>query len=508
MLPLRVRDAVACLENRMFRELFRLSKHSLIYGAGIVATQLVGFVLLPLYTHYLTPSDYGTLEIFVTTLAILGIILPLGVTGGLVMSYYENKDIKSRKTALSTAWLYLTLVSFCFLVLLEVFAGTISSLAFSTSEYTSYFRIVFLAGFLDAGIILALLVLRVKEKSVKYVAIILTRTLLSMGLTIFFVVALQKGILGILLSHLIISGIIYLFLIPHLVKGAGFNFSLTRLKGMVSYGLPYIPSNLAGWVMTMSDRYFLLFLSTGTELGLYSIGYKFGLIVNVIVVAPFMLAYGPFFWSVAKRDNAKKIYSLIFTYFTLISVFVALVISVLAKELIVIVTTPSFYDAHRVVPIIAFSYVLAGSFSLLAAGIGIKKKTKWIPLITGIGATINLGLNYVLIPLYGMIGAAIATVIAYSLLPIGSYLISRRYYVINYEWFRIIKIVIIGGTVYGMSLFVSSDTLTVAIVLKLAILLTYPILLYIFKFYQPGELQKAKEVARDAPSYIIKRLYR
>ena len=480
----------------MFSELFRLSKHSFVYGIGVIVSSLIGFVLIPLYTHYLTPADYGILEIFYTTLTILAIILPLGVTGGLVMSYYENKDTESRKLSLSTAWLFLTAVSLCFLALLETFAGTISSLAFGSSEYTFHFHIVFLSAFLDASIILALLVLRVREKSVNYIVVSVTRTLLSMGLTIFFIVALQKGVMGILLSHLIAAGLLYLFLIPRLVKGAGFKFSLVKLKGMVSYGLPYIPSNLASWIMTMSDRYFLLFLATGTELGLYSMGYKFGMLVHAMFITPFMLAYGPFFWSVAKMDNAKHIYSLIFTYFIFTSVFIALAVSILAREILAIMATPPFYDAYRVVPIIAFSYVLTGCYSLLAAGIGIKKKTKWIPLITGIGATINLGLNYILIPLYGMMGAAIATITAYSLLPIGSYFISRRYYIINYEWSRIIKIVIVGGMVYTMSLFVINESLVITIMLKLTILLSYPILLYLFRFYQPEELQKVREVIK------------
>ena len=198
-----------------------------------------------------------------------------------------------------------------------------------------------------------------------------------------------------------------------------------------------------------------------------------------------MLAWGPFFWSVAKLDNAKDIYSSIFTYFILIGIFVALSISVLSKEVLSIMATPPFYSAYKIVPLIAFSYILLGCFSILAVGIGIKKKTKWIPLITGIGAIANLGLNYLLIPLYGMVGAAIATLLSYSLLPIGSYLVSRRYYVVSYEWSRVIKILVVASLIYVGCYF--SPT----VFIKVPILLTYPILLYLFKFYHPDELTKA-----------------
>ena len=163
----------------MFNELFRLSKHSIIYSLGAIISGFIGFLLIPLYTRYLTPADYGTLEIFVSTMIVLGIFLPLGISGGLAMAYYENKDKESRKTALSTAWLYLTIGSLCILVLLEALAGSFSSLIFSSGEYTSYFRIIFMTAFLDAGIILALLVLRVKEKSINYVAVILIKFLVN-----------------------------------------------------------------------------------------------------------------------------------------------------------------------------------------------------------------------------------------------------------------------------------------------------------------------------------------
>lgn len=492
----------------LFSQLFRLSKHSLIYGFGAVVSQFIGFLLIPLYTRYLTPADYGVLEIFTSSLSVLSILLPLGVIGGLAMSYYERDNEESRKTALSSAWLYLTAGSLCLIILLEATAGTFSSLAFGSEQYTLYFRVIFLAAFFDASISLALLVLRVREKSVNYVVIVLARLLISVGLTIFFVVALQKGVLGILLSQLITAGLIYLFMIPRLIKVTGFRFSATKLRGMVSYGIPFIPSNLASWIMTLGDRYFLLFLSTSTELGLYSMGYKFGMVVNVLLVAPFMLAWGPFFWSVAKMKNAKSIYSSIFTYFILVGMFVALTVSILSKEILAIMATPQFYDAYKVVPMIAFSYVLLGCFSILAVGIGIEKKTKYIPLITGIGAAVNLGLNYLFIPKYGMMGAALATVISYILLPVGSFLISRRYYTIRYEWVRVVKICSAAGLVYAGSVFITSDSAIVAGVIKLIILLFYPVLLYFFKFYQPEEIKKGKEIMKAAPGYVRRRLGR
>jgi O-antigen/teichoic acid export membrane protein len=490
----------------LFNQLLRLSKHSLIYGIGALVSQIVGFFLIPLYTRYLSPADYGNLEIFTITMSTIAIIVPLGVTAGLAMSYYESDDVERRKTSLGSAWIFLTVISFCVVALLEALAGNFSSVFFGSGEYTSYFRVIFLAVFFDASVTLALLALRVQERSTRYVVITLIRLVMSVGLNILFIVGLHKGVLGILLSQLITAGVIYLFLMSSLVRETRLRFSGSRLKGMISFGAPVLASTIATWAMTMADRYFLQFLSTPTELGLYSLGYKFGMVINILIVTPFAMAWGPFFWSVAREKNAKEIYASVLTYFTLVGIFIALVISVLSREVIAVMSTPPFYDSYKVIPFIALSYVLFGCFSILGSGILLEKKTKYYPLISGVAVITNLVLNYLLIPRYGMMGAAVATLVSYILLPIGSFLISTRFHVIKYEWGRITKILFVAGVIFGGSLFIDHESAYVAGVFKILALLTFPVLLWLIRFYRPQEIQKVRDVIKYARSRVTSRL--
>ena len=125
-----------------------------------------------------------------------------------------------------------------------------------------------------------------------------------------------------------------------------------------------------------------------------------------------------------------KIYANV-TYFRS-KYFVALSIC-LSREILIIMTTPSFYDAYKVIPLIALSYVLYGCYHILSVGFNLKKKTKYVPFIVGTGALTNIGLNLLLIPNYGMMGAGVVTVISYLLLPLALFGITK-YYPINYEW--------------------------------------------------------------------------
>jgi O-antigen/teichoic acid export membrane protein len=478
----------------MLSKLLHLSKHSLIYGLGILSSQLVGFFLLPIYTRYLTPADYGVLEIFGLTSGILRIIFGMGLGSALFMLYFHYEDNENKKTVVSTAFFFLTFTSLIFTLILIETAGNFSSVFFHTKIYTLYFKIIFLTLFFDTSILIPMSIFRAKEESKKYVVVSLMRFLMSVGLNIYFLVFLQKGVLGILASGLITTSILYLFLIPGIIKETKFRFSISDLKEMLRFGLPLIPGNLGTWILTVSDRYFLLFLTTSQELGLYSLGYKFGFVIHGFIVSPFSLAWGPFFWSMAKEKDAKKIFSSVLTYFVLIVMFVTLTISIFSKEILFIMATPSFYDAYKVIPLIALSYVLYGFYFILSAGLNLAKKTKYVPFIVGTGAILNLLLNYLLIPTYGMMGAAVATLVSYSVLPIGSYFVSNKFYHISYEWYRIFKIFIVAFLIYVISLFIAFDSIWISVLLKGLILFTYPILLYGLKFFRREEIQKSREL--------------
>jgi O-antigen/teichoic acid export membrane protein len=486
----------------MFRQLLRLSRHSIVYGLSAVASQLVAFFLIPLYTRYLTPSDYGSLEIFQTTLSILSIVFVMGLTASLFMSYFTSDDDERRRTVVGTVFIFLTATSLLFLLILMVFAGSVSTLFFGSVQYTLHFRVIFLTSFFDVGVVVALSVLRAREQSKRYVVFVLTRFLTAAGLTILFVVGLRRGVLGILEAGLIAALLVYFVALRDIVRNSRPRLSVAQLKAMLSFGLPLVPAGLAAWIMTMADRYFLKFLSTPTELGLYSLGYKFGMVVQGLIVAPFSLAWEPFLWSIAKEKNAKETYSAVLTYFTLVAVAVALVLSVLSRQVLEIMAAPAFYGAYQVIPLIAVSYVLYGGYLILAIGITLEKKTKYLAAIVGVGAIVNMGLNYLLIPRYGMMGAAVATLVAYFLLPIGSYLVSRRYYSVKYEWGRVARIFLAAGLVYAGSLFIATGSPLITGLLKLVSLLGFPLLLFAFRFFKPEETQKTREIFRAIPGYV------
>ena len=480
----------------MLTHLLRVAKTSAVYSLGSLAEKGIGFFLIPMYTRYLTPEDYGILAMLGAVLSPMIVLSLMGVGGGLAMSYHQSNDVQERKRAVGTALATVAIGGTVLLTVTLVLSTTLSNLFFSTATYSTHFKLMGAAMFFEALLLIGLLVLRVQERAVRYVSVVLSKFLVGVGLNVLFIVGLGWGVQGILLSMMISPLPVGLYVGAKLIREIRPRVSLAQFKSMVSYGMPLMFGSIINQVMSLSDRYFIQFMVGSTELGLYSLGCRFGMIVNALIVAPFMLAWGPFFWAVHQEPNAMETYARTTTYYLLIAGGVALAVAVLAKEAIQIMATPEFYPAHRVVPLLSLAWVIHGLVNLMALGVGLAKKTKWVPAVIGIGTVINLGLNFLLVPMWGMMGAAVATVVAFTVLPLGLLLASRRYVKVPYEWLRMGKIVLATGAVFGVSLLVSTDAAYVSAIIKGMILLAFPVVLYVTGFFEKEELQKVKELLR------------
>jgi O-antigen/teichoic acid export membrane protein len=317
----------------------------------------------------------------------------------------------------------------------------------------------------------------------------------NIGFTIYLVVVAGHGIEG-HFEGLLIGQVAVLLLFAgvllDIIRGS---FSRDSAREILSFGLPLMPATLAMISLTIADRYFLRVYSSFDQIGIYGLGYNFGVIVSVLVVTPFMLSWGPTMWSVSEKPFAKQFYARVLTYFTLVALFVALAISILSPEIIRIMSRSSaFWVAWKVVPLISISYVFYGLYFLTNVGIYLKKKTAYIPLIVGSAAVINLALNFLLIPGGGIMGAAIATLISYILLVVFAYVVSQRSYWIVYEWERLIKAAVLFLILLVFGLMVSSDSIYLTLTIKVALIILFPAALLLMRFFTPDELQRGREL--------------
>jgi len=477
----------------LFEQLKRLFKHSAFYGLANLLNKAFAIVLLPIYTRFLTLSEYGILEILLVTSSFVLLILQLGMGSALFRMIIYKKS-SNRKEIVSTSFYFLIFSSILIVAILCLVSKDISLLIFESVEYANILTFVFIFTLFRAIIIIPEAVLRIDEKSHVFTILATSNFLIGLILNIIYVVIFKKGIYGIVLANLINSGIFVFIYISFIIKDLGLVFRIKELKEMLSFGLPLVPAAIASLILTMSDRYFLEHYSSFDEVGLYSVGYRLGMLISLFVGA-FQMAWPAVMFSIAKEENAKATFSRLLTYFLLFLIFIGMALSIFAREMLITVTTESFVQGYKIVPLIVISYIFYGIYFYTAIGIQIKKKTIYMPIIIGIASLINLFLNYLLIPDYGMMGAAIATTICYALLGITSCLVSLRFYWIDYDYRRILKIITISVCIVILGFYINKFEFTfLTVILKLLLMLIFPLALFMIHFFKKSEILKLKEI--------------
>lgn len=422
-------------------------------------------------------------------------LVTFGFGSALMKTYFRdahNED--ERKRLVGTMFMFVMPVAYAILAILLLFSSQLSTFLLGSAEWTDLFQILIITLFFSMFMNLSFALLRVQERSKKYTALFLLRFFAVLGLNFYFIIWLNLDIKGILLANLITFAIVAVSLIPDVKKAAKFKFSKFFLKKLWLFGLPIIPASIAMWVMDLSDRYFIEIFRSSEEVGIYSLGYKIGMIVNIMIVAPFQLAWPTLYFDVSKRNDAPKIFSKVLVYFTLGGTFLALVLGVLAPEILRLIASPAYWDAYKVVMLVAISYVFYGMHFVLAPGIHIKEKTKYYPLLVVLPAIANIILNYFIVPQFGMMGAAFTTVICFLAVIIFTYIMANHFYPIKYDWPRIFAVFGIAAGIFVLSMFTSHENILYSTLIKFVLLAGYIGLLSLFGLLKFSELKQFRKL--------------
>jgi O-antigen/teichoic acid export membrane protein len=461
--------------------------HSLIYAFGTLIRKGIGFLMIPIYTRYLLPEDYGVLELLITTFEITGIFIGFGIITSISRHYYEFNDEKDRYSVISTA-IILQLVILCGAsVILLVFSDNLAYLVFGNDGYNFHFKLMILSFLLSRLVEPPLIYLRIQEKSIKYICLILLKFVIALGLNIYTIIILNLGIIGILYSGIISSGLLWIYLFISTLREVGLNFSQSKAISMIKYGAPMALSFLGSFIITFSDRYFLRVYSSLAEIGIYSVGNKFASSIFILNSAFWMIWEVKRFELISLRDT-EDVFKRVFNYYSFIIITAGVLLSIFIKPIIQIVTGPLYYDANSVVPILVLAYIFLIWIDFANLGILISKKTIYLALSNLSASAVCLGANYALIPSFGSIGAAWAKFIAYSTLLIITFVFSQRLYKINYGWANPLKLLGLGVGISFFAYNFNINTLGSSAVLGCFLALIYIIFTFVIRYFNKKEI--------------------
>lgn len=484
----------------MFNDLKKLLNQSFIYGISSVIEPFIRFIMLPLYTRYLTPEDYGTLALTGVVGMFLSSVIGLGVSSGMLRFYFQYKTKEEKDEVITTVMIFTIISSALYLTVLLVIEPFVSGVLFSIENSGVYYNLVIGGTVLEIAATRLFSVFRAEEKVKIFTTFTIISLIIQFLLNILFVVVFERGVRGILEATIISTIFSILLLMPSAIKGKKMRFSKTKLKEIISFSTPLVPAAISHIVLNLSNRYFLDYFISKRGVGIFQLGVGISNVLSIVITKPFKIAWPPYMYSVSDKPNAKDIYRNVLVYYSFLAFWAAMAISVAAKETLVILTTPPFYSAYKVVPLLVVSLVLFGMMGILVAGIHLTKKTKYVSYIFMVAAILNLVLNYFLIPFAGIQGAALATVITFLFMNISYFVYSQRLYPINHDFKRMAIIVFVSSALFLFSNFViTADNLFLTIPLKGLIIISFPFVLWLAGFFNPNE--------KDRIIYMSKLIY-
>ena len=451
-----------------------LGKESLIYGVGHVMARMVTFLLLPLYTHFFTPNEYGAISLAYAFIGFTLIFYKYGMDTAL-MKYAVQKIGNDREKHITIILISQIITSLLFSIIIYNNRNFLSPyvLGLNRPDWMIYLSIIL---FIDSLWNLPLLILRSENKAIPYISFSLFNVISTMLLNIYFVVKMKYGVEGVFISNIISSTMVLVFSFPIIFKNLNIKtLDFFIMKKIFRFGLPFLPAGIFTMIMELSDRYLLGLMMGIEDVGLYSAGKKLGML-GLTVVMGFNMGWTPYFLKRGQSKGAKKEFSNISTFFIGVLGYICVLVILWIPEIIRFsffgktLIGQEFWGCEPIVNSILLGYFFFGCYVVQLPGVYIREITDWIPIFRVIGAlTVILG-SLFLIPIYGINGAGYSIVLAFFLMSFTIYIKLKNIYHVDYNW---------KGFIYPLFFLIFIQSGITDNFLRFFLSLIFPILWYI-----------------------------
>jgi O-antigen/teichoic acid export membrane protein len=459
-----------------------------LYGLADVLSRGSAILLVPLYTGYMSPAEYGILGVASMATSLLTMVLSFGGQSVVMRFYHQPLSSGEKARFLGAFWLFLIAVPAVVLCALYALALTLGAMLVPGLSLRPYLELILGISYLTIafGTVLPSL-LRAREEARHYLLISLLTLLLTGGCSIYFVALLEMGAAGALAAQLaallVVSAITSVMLLRHVAIG----WRRASLRQALNYGLPLLPHFAAHWTLSISDRAIVGRFAGLTELGAYTLAYQFGTLLQLLV-SGVNQALMPTFSRAANQMSEREKLGRLATYYYLIVAFLALAFALTAPDLVALLAPQAYGGAADLVPYIALGIAAMGVYFVPMNALSLTAgQTRLIPLLTLVAGVSNVMLNLIFVPRYGALAAAVNTAIGYSILAVLTAVYATRVIRIDYELTRIAKLVAAALLLYIIGASVHLDPPLFSLAIKCGIASSLPFILWCTAFWTSEE---------------------
>lgn len=403
-----------------------LLKDTMIFGLGNLGTKLILFLMVPLYTNFLTDAEYGIADLVFTIAQLMAPFLSVVIFDAIIRFGLSEKERKEDIILVGVIVLGLAAV-------LGLILTPIIGLYKAMSEWKWYLYIYVVSSIADS---IGYCYLKSKGKNKTYALLSVLQTALMASLNVFFLVFRSMGIRGYLLAYIIseiavdICLVITAGIIPDLKKA---RFDGDLFKRMVIFSAPLILNDVSWWVIQSSDKVMVEAMISAAALGIYTAAAKIPALINVMVTI-FQQAWGISAVKEYESTNDKEYYSTVLRYLFLFIAGACIFFVAIMKVFMTHYVGKDFLDAWHYVPLLLVSAVFAGIAGYFGSMYSAIKKSVNNMLSTATAAVVNIIVNFLFIPPLGIWGAAIGTIVAYITIAFVRLFDVKRFVTIDIRW--------------------------------------------------------------------------
>lgn len=415
----------------------QLAKNTIIIFLGKVCTQLISFFLLPLYTGYLTTSDYGIVDLITTYVTLLVPIITLELEMSIFRYLVDSRGkSKDEKKLISNNFFILAYSLIIFIILYVIIT------CFWKFDYRWIILVNIIVCTLSGNL---LQVARGLGKTIDYAISCIITGLVTVCSNILLIVVFNMGAKGMIISMALANGMCSLYLFLRLGLYKKINFSLidkSLIKGMYKYSIPLIPNGVSWWIVNVSDRTIISYVLGAGANGLYAVSNKFPTILSSLL-GIFNLSWSESAALHINSSDRDEFFSDISN--TVVKLFTSLGVGMIACMPFVfpLLINAKYSDAYNYIPILILGAVFNVAICLYSAIYIAKKMTKQVANTSIIGAVINIVVNILLIKYIGLYAASLSTAVAYFAMMLYRHFDLKKYINIKYEAGLMIKTVVI-----------------------------------------------------------------
>ncbi|VAW80323.1 hypothetical protein MNBD_GAMMA12-2378 [hydrothermal vent metagenome] len=489
--------------NKLYKKAIN---HTAIYGVSDIIRKIVGFLMLPIYTRYLTPEDYGVVQLMMMAIFIFEAFLGMRMGQAIFRYYFMAEDPKEKKTVMTTAYLMTFGASILACIILIANAGNATQLLIGDTRYEDLLKIFAIMLVTQALEEYGLIYVRVHQRAILFFVLSIVKLVLSLSLNIYFIVYRDLSVEGVIYSAGITSGVMALFSTFYTFYYSGMNFSKPLLKKLLLFSYPLWIAGIGGLYAATSVNYFLRIFSGLDQVGIYALAIKFASLILVLVWTPFTRIWHSLKYEIYEMPDSNQMYQNIFISLALVMSFIGLGLSLFSGTLIQLMADSSFWAAGDIIPILVLAKIAQSFTGFNNFGILLKEKTGIIAIGAYISAIVTTISFFVLIPLAGLLGAAFSILLGVVVQLLWIEWRSNKLYDMQLPWFRLVILNATWIICYLISLLLP-EALLISVPGKLLILVSFVLLLFILPILKKKEKEQmliyAKEALNKTGRYFV-----